>query len=393
MKKINKNILLLLSMFLFSVPELGSRTILEQIEQNNTVLSALRRQADVDKIGNKTGIYFENPMIEYHYLWGNRSETGNRTDFAVGQNFDFPAAYYYRKRVSNAQNRQVDLKYRIERKNILLEARRLCIELTYQNALYQALTEKMRLAGQIAKAYEEKLNMGETNRLDYNRAMLNFSSVQKEFNSCKTNREYLSDELTRLNGGIAIPYDVSSFEPVIINPDFDAFYSELKDKNLSLVYLQQEISLSIENEKLRRSLNLPKFSAGYMSEKVLTEHFQGITVGISVPLWENKNVIKQAKAQTQANRMLAEDTRLRDYNEAAALHKKTMNLSQIIENYRKNVLPMDYIELLKKALDVGEISIIDYILEADLYLDTAKDMLETERELNLTIAELMQWEL
>jgi outer membrane protein TolC len=393
MKKINKSILLLLSIFLFSVSEMGSRTVLEQIEQNNTVLSALRRQAGVEKIGNKTGIYFENPTIEYHYLWGNRPEIGNRTDFAVGQNFDFPAAYYYRKRMSDVQNRQVDLKYRIERKNILLEARRLCIELTYQNALYQSLTEKMRLAEQIARAYEDKLMLGETNRLNYNRAMLNFSSVQKEFNSCKTNKEYLSDELTQLNGGIAIRYDVSAFEPVVISPDFDTFYSGLKDKNLSLVYLQQEISLSRENEKLRRSLNLPKFSVGYMSEKVLTEHFQGITVGFSVPLWENKNTMKQAKAQTQANQILAEDTRLRDYNKAAALHKKAVNLSQIIENYKKNALPMDNINLLKKALDAGEISIIDYILEVDLYLDAAKDILETERELNITVSELMQWEL
>jgi outer membrane protein TolC len=393
MKKINKAILLLSSVLLFSISEMDSQTVLEQIEQNNTVLSALRRQADVEKIGNKTGIYLENPAIEYHYLWGNRPETGNRTDFAVSQNFDFPTAYYYRKRVSGAQNRQVDLKYRIERKNILLEARRLCIELTYQNALYQSLMKKMRLSEQIAKAYEEKLNQGEANRLDYNRALLNFSSVQKEFNSCKTNREYLSDELTRLNGGIAIRYDVSVFEPVVIESDIDVFYSGLKDKNLSLTYLQQETSLSRENEKLRRSLNLPKFSAGYMSEKVLTEQFQGIMIGISVPLWENKNTMKQVKVQTQAKQILAEDARLRYYNEVTALHKKARNLSQIIENYEKNVLPADNIELLKKALDAGEISIIDYIFEANLYLDVAKDMLETERDLNLTVAELMQWEL
>jgi outer membrane protein TolC len=369
------------------------RTVPEQIERNNTVLSALRRQADAEKTGNRTGIYLENPTVEYHYLWGNRPETGNRTDFAVSQNFDFPSAYYYRKKVSDSQNRQVDLKYRIERKNILLEARRLCIELTYQNALYRSLEEKMRLSEQIAKAYEEKLNVGETNILDYNRAMLNFSSAGKELASCEAAREYLLDELARLNGGIALRYDASAFEPVAIPADFEALYSGLKEKNLSLAYLQQETSLSRENEKLRRSLNFPKFSAGYMSEKVLTEQFQGITLGISIPLWENKNTVKQVKAQVQANEMRTEDAGLRYYNETRALHKKAASLSRIIESYKKQALDADNTEFLKKALDAGEISVIDCIFETSLYFDVTKDLLETEKELNLTVAELTQWEL
>lgn len=41
---------------------------------------------------------------------------------------------------------------------------------------------------------------------------------------------------------------------------------------------------------------LPKFSAGYSLERTLGQKYQGISVGISIPLWENKNRVKQAKA-------------------------------------------------------------------------------------------------
>jgi outer membrane protein TolC len=371
----------------------AQQTLLVQIEQNNTILSALRQQADAEKIGNKTGIYLENPAIEYHYLWGNSAETGNRTDFEVRQPFDFPTAYFYKKKVSETQNQQVDLKYLIERKNILLEAKQLCIRLTYQNALYNYLSERMNATERMVQAYEKKFRSGEINALDYNRTMLNFLSVQKEFNSCQTEREYLTDELVRLNGGIAIDYPTATFEPVLINPDFEALYPELKEKNRSLIYFQQETALGKTNEKLRRSLNLPKFSAGYMSEKVLTEHFRGVTVGVSIPLWENKNTVKQLKAQTQANQATEEDANLRYRNETKALHKKALSLSGMVEDSQVRTLSVNSVELLKKALEAGEISIIDYILETEIYFEVTQGLLETERDLHLTVAELLQWDL
>ena len=36
-------------------------------------------------------------------------------------------------------------------------------------------------------------------------------------------------------------------------------------------------------------MTLPKFSAGYSLERTLGQKYQGISVGISIPLWENKN--------------------------------------------------------------------------------------------------------
>jgi outer membrane protein TolC len=368
-------------------------SFLEQIEQNNTLLSALRQQADADKTGNKTGIYLENPEVEFGYLWGNNAEMGNRIDFSATQSIDFPTAYYYRKKVSEAQNRQIDLKYRIERKNILLEVRRLCMELTYQNALYQLVSRRLQDAEKIAGAYEEKYKAGETGVLDRNRAKLNLSSVRKEYNSCKIDREYLMEELTRLNGGITIAYPVSSFEPVAIDPDFERFYSEMKDKNLLLCYFQQETAVSKETEKLQRSLNLPKLSAGYMSEKTTAEHFQGLTVGLSIPLWQNKNTVKRIRAQAQANRAMEEDAALRYRNEAGALYRKAIQLSEMVAGYQSNILEANSTGLLKKALDVGEISLIDFIMETEIYFNVSKDLLEAERDLHLTIVELKQWEL
>ena len=368
-------------------------SVLQTIEQNNTVLYTLRQQADAEKIGNKTGIYLENPEVEFGYLWGNGPDNEHRVDLSATQSFDFPTAYHYKRKVANEKNRQVDLKYQIEKKDILLEAQQICIQLIYQNALYVELEKRLRHAQQVVDAYQSRFDKGEVNVLDLNKAKFTLLNTQKEYNSSKTEKEYLLAELARLNGGNPVDFSFSTFEKIQPPLNFEQWYLVQKENNVLLRSLQQETKVSKESEKLQRSLNLPKFSAGYMSEKVASEHFQGVTVGVSIPLWENKNTVKQIKAQTQANLAAETDANLRFYNESKALYEKAIGLKKISDNYDATKMSDNTSDLLKKALDMGEISLIDYILELGIYYEVFNNMLETERDYQLTVAELMQWEL
>jgi outer membrane protein TolC len=370
------------------------QSVLQQIEQNNTVLSTLRKQAEADKIANKTGIYPENPEVEYHYLWGSPATQGNRIDFSAVQRFDFPTSYYYKKKVSDAQNKQVDLKYLSERKNVLLEAKKLCVSLIYQNILSKELTNRFQNAQQMVEAYQIRLDKGDASVLDLNKAKVNFLNVKKEYETSLVEKNFLAAELTRLNGGIPIDFPVSEFPGTPLPDSFETWYESRKEeKNPDLQYLAKETGLSRESEKLQRSLNLPKISAGYMSEKVLTERFQGITVGLSIPLWENKNTLRQIKARTLAHQTAENDARIRFHNEAKALYNKALHLKKILNDYRQNALSDSTLALLKKALDAGEISLIEYIMEITIYYDVINNRLETERDFHLAVVELMQWEL
>jgi outer membrane protein TolC len=259
--------------------------------------------------------------------------------------------------------------------------------------LFQEWTERLNHSRQIVQAYQERFDKGDVSILDLNKAKVNFLNTQKEYDSVFAEKEFLSAELLRLNGGNPLDYSFAEFPPVLLPNDFEQWYNRQKEKNFSLQYLERETNLSRENEKLQRSLNLPKFSAGYMSEKVLTEQFQGVTLAVSVPLWENKNTVKRIKAQTQANRETEADARLRYRNESEALYKKTFLLQKMANDYKQNKLTDNTAALLKKALDAGEISLIDYILELGIYYEWINNRLEVERDLRLTLAELMQWDL
>jgi len=366
------------------------KTLIE-IEKNNTTLSALRKSVEANKIGNKTGIYLQNPEVEFNYLWGNPSAFGNRTDVSVKQAFDFPTAYSYKSQISNIKNEQVEFEYQKQRRLILLQTRLICTDLTYSNTLKLELSKRIIHAQDIANAYKSKFDIGETNILEYNKAQLNLLNISKELESIEIERNALLSELSRLNGGQSIDFTDSVFQEPIISTDFEQWYVLLEQNNPVLSWLKKEIEICQKQEKLNRAMSLPKLQTGYISEKVTGQQFQGVTVGLSIPLWENKNKVEFAKANTIALESIATDNKLQFYNHLKTLHTKAISLQKNVNDYRLSLLSYDNSELLKKALDKGEISLINYILELSIYYESVNKLLELEREMNKTLAELNQY--
>lgn len=365
--------------------------VLKEIEKNNTTLSALRKSADADKIGNKTGIYLQNPEVEFNYLWGNPSVIGNRTDVSIKQTFDFPTAYAYKNQISNLKNEQVEFKYQKQRKSLLKQARLVCIDLVYTNALKSELSKRLVHAQSIAKSYKSKYDIGETNILEYNKSQLNLLNISKELESIEIERITLLSELTRLNGGQLINFTDSVFQEPIIPADFEKWYVLAEQSNPILSWLKQEIEISQKQTKLNFSMSLPKLQTGYMSENVIGQQFQGITIGLTIPLWENKNKVNYEKANTIALESIATDNKIQFYTQLKALHEKVFGLQKNVSDYRSNLVLFDNSELLKKALDKGEMSLINYLIELSIYYESFNTLLELEREMHKTLTELNQY--
>ena len=47
--------------------QIDADSVLAEIERNNTTLAAYRKNADADKMGNKTGLLPDNPEMEFNY--------------------------------------------------------------------------------------------------------------------------------------------------------------------------------------------------------------------------------------------------------------------------------------------------------------------------------------
>ncbi|KAA6347222.1 hypothetical protein EZS27_005263 [termite gut metagenome] len=368
-------------------------TILASIDKNNITLKALREEAEAQKLANKTGIFLANPEAEFNYLWGSPDVIGNRTDVSIKQTFDIPTITGMKSRISNKQNRLVELRYKADRINILLQAKQCCMDLIYYDALKKQQTTRLRYAETIAGGYKKKLTQGDISLPEYNKALLNLSSVQGELSRIDVEQNAVLYELKQLNGGVELIPDDYRYEDTPLPTNFADWYASAEQKNPVLEYVRLEVEVSKNQISLNQAMGLPSFSAGYTSEKVVGEHFQGITLGISIPLWENKNRVKQAKAASIAAATRQENSRQQFYHRLQNLYEQTQRLKSIADNYKASLTALDSTDLFTKALDAGEISVLEYVVEMGLYYDMVKQALEAERNYRKAQAELEAVEL
>lgn len=367
----------------------GVPAVLHAIEQNNTELKALREKTRAQQTENRTGIFLSGPEAEVNYLWGNPAATGNRTDIAIRQRFDFPTITGMKARTARQQNTLLDLQYRAGRLAILAEARRYCNEIIYRNALLKELSVRLDHAQTIAGSYRERLARGDASILEQNKALLNLATVQGDVARVEVERMALLEELARLNGGVALPLDDDRYDAPPLPADFEEWFARVAQQHPALAYAQQQVALRRQEVTLQKALSLPSLAAGYMSERTLGQQYHGVSVGISLPLWENKNRVKQAKTAVNAAEGEQADYRAQLYGRLQAAYRRAAGFQSLAGDYRRSLSALNNTALLKKALDAGEISLLDYMLELGLYYATVNNALEAERDYGQARDELM----
>lgn len=364
--------------------------ILKQIEENSPTLAALRDHTTAAKIANRTGINPENPEVEFAYQWGNEVVGINKKNVSVKQSLDFPTVYSNRSKLANALNAGEDINYMVARTELLGQAKQLCIDLTYQNALRALYQRQLDNAKAISAAMTKMELAGEANALDINKAQLNLATMQNEVNAIDIERNRLIAELVKMNGGKAIACDVATFDLCPIPSDFENWYAEVREKCPEAMYIRQQVAIKERELKLTKAEGLPKFSIGYTGEFVGQEKFQGVAVGMSIPLWANRNKVKRAKAEIAAIKSTEFDIENEHYNNLKSLYNQAIVLQANVNTLASSLVQNSSEELLLKAYNSKELPLLNYLLEMEYLISTQEKLLRTQRELAATYAKLTE---
>ncbi len=365
--------------------------IISEIEKNNLTLSALKNEMEADKLEHREQNYLQNPEVEFGYLWGNPSSIGNRKDFSIMQSFDFPTAYKQRSDIRKMRDNQANANYLYQKNEILFEAKSICYNLIYLNGLIDIFKEKMEDAEQIFSLYQKKEQEGGASILDLNKVKLSYFNSKQVYENLIVERRKALAELTALNGGNKIEFSEKIFSPIEEFLDFEEWFSRAKEANPNLLILDEEKNLRKRDVQLKRSMALPKFHTGYVSETVVGEDFKGFSVGVTIPLWENRKSVKQAKIRSLVVDEIAVEQETTWEIEWKSNYEKAVDLKKRVEEYNSIFEGINSQELLGKALELGEISLIEYFFEIYFYYDSLERKLQQEHSLNLVIAELNRY--
>lgn len=380
MKKFSQ--LLLIGLFFSPMFMIGQnlRSVWHQIENNNLTIRALKQQSEAERMGNRVGLAPENPEVEFAYLWGTPSEVGHRIDVSVTQSFDFPTSYVYRGRIANLKNEQAEIAVRKECREMMIEIGKLYYEIVYQNVRISDANKCLSYVSNVSKAYKQKLDAGSINIFDYNKVKLTELNMRQELEHAIVRRDNLLRELQQYNGGQAIPVADTLFPPIALPPSFDSWYQQVEKNNPMLAWIDKEQEINVQQQKLDKSGWAPQFSAGYMREQVPSETFQGIKIGISVPLWHNVNSLKQTKLQSSAITLLAADEQFQFRNRLQSQYAIVDSHLKQVAEYESLLADINSFELLQLALEKGEISLVDYLMEYSIYHESHEKLFELERD-------------
>lgn len=365
----------LLSFFCFfsAFAQTSVEEILRLVDQNNTALKAAADKTEAAKQEAMMETSLDDPEVGFDYLWGKPGMIGKRKDVNVNQTFDLATVFGYRKRLANSQKELLELELQQKRVETRLEAMDLLAQITYYNQALAIYDERLQQEKQLADSYEKRLAAGDANKLEANRARLSLADVEADAAKFHTERDILMLQLQTLCGGADVSYNGTDYLALNIAPEVSLKALQEAQNNQQQLVAEHEL-------KTTKAQSMPSLSAGYMAELTDDEKWNGVTIGLSIPLWNNRHNLKRARLQVESARSEAVDAAYQLEQAAAAQRLRTERYHDIAQKMQQKLANASSTALLRKALDEGEISLVEYTIENSDLFDLRIKALEAERD-------------
>lgn len=365
--------------------------VLQQIKLNNTQLKALNAEIEAQTADIKSSNNLSDPTIDGAYLFGVGS-IGDKWELGVSQEFDWPGIYSARGKVNKARIEALAQSYAQKQIQIFSEARNICLEIICLN---RRIKFENNILANLDSLYDKSLKgleYGEISILDTNKLKIERLGVTQSIAGNKALLQTKIKQLEGLNGNIPLN-DVASLSdyPEQQLHSLDEYLSQMKASDPQLRQISSEIEASNKQVSVTRMQNLPKFSLGYRHVNEIGDHFNGVGVGLSIPVFENRGKNKAAKAQAIASQLSFDDVISTRTAEITASHQKAVAVRQQLDGYRDALLKCNNIEILDKALYGGQISLINYLLELRYFIEAQNALIDIEFEYNTLITDLNKY--
>lgn len=365
--------------------------LIHQIEQNHTGLMALKRAFAAEKAANRVGLAPEDPRVEVNYLKPNPRLADHRLDYSITQDLDFPTVYRWRRKVAQGQDQLVDQQYLLQRSEVVSQAVQTWLQWVYFQEENRILRQQHDYAERLLTAFEQAFEAGSVSALERNRARIHAAQAQRSLKMNEIELRATEQQLLRLNGGQAIDQLPTQYPDWALPTSFNEWFAEISGQQGEMQVLLAELEVNKQQQSLARAMQWPSLSVGYMREQDIEVDFKGVTVGVSIPLWHNRQRTRHARLQQQAQESLIADAEQQFYLKQQHLFDKASALWEEVTALRSTLADSREPSLLQKALNLGQITLIDYLVELGIYYQLHEQLLTAEWDYYLTQAEMRKW--
>ena len=366
--------------------------VLQSIEANNKELLSQKQLTKAQKMENRTENNLPDPTVSYSSFYKNGAGPGHGTELVATQGFDFPTQYITRNRQAEMENEAIDLQQQAFRRDVLLRAKNLCLDLILLNQEKALMDIRMKNADELEALYAKRLEAGDANILEVNKIKMERMNVQTEVAQNNAAHRTALQSLLAMNGNMPVEFSESTYPEVKEILD----YNQLRDEMVASDYsLQAAVAFTRAAEKqvsVDKQNWLPKLEAGFRRNTDTGMSMNGFVVGGSIPLFSNRKKVQIAKAQALSAQLIQEDALLHVENNLMALYNEMTQLKEAMHAYD---MPLLYksLDLLKQALKEGEISLIEYFVEAETVYQNLQARMQLENQYQKVMASIYKNEL
>ena len=368
--------------------------VLRSIEANNKELQANNQLTVSKKLEAKLDNNLPDPSVSYVHQYGNREGMGIQGELVASQSFDFPSVYVQKNKLAKSKAASFDRQGAEFRQQILLQAKEICLDLVLLNQQRALLDQRRQNAEQLAELYAMRLETGDANILETNKIDLELLNAKTEARMNESARIAKLQELATLNGGIAIDFTDTTYMSDGDILSFEELCAEAVTSNPQLFTLKSEQVAARRQLSVNKSKSLPSFELGYrMNTATGGERFNGFLVGISIPLFSNRNNVKQAKAQALYTDLQLESTTTTVESELHQLYNQSVALKTSMDEYNTVLKSQNSLALLNKAIQTGQISMIEYFVDVTTFYQSMQNYMQLQNEYQKVMAQLYKYKL
>lgn len=365
--------------------------VLKSVEQNNMELKALLKGNEAADIENKSQNTLEDLSIEYSPFFQSETSGIASSELVITQGFDFPTLYGARKKAGQLQRNVLDMQYQTARRDILVNAKKLCLDIINYNKQKQLLQERRKNADELLAMFELKFKNGDATSLELNKIKLDRMNLETELVQADTKHANAMQQLQALNGGLPIEVNMTEY-PQAPADDEVTMYEKAVATDWTVRTAQASVLAAEQDVKVNKQSWIPKFEIGYRRNTEGDNASNGFLIGGSIPLFSSKNKVKIAKARQTEAVMQHANARINAENSARTMINQMKQLKVSADAYDVPLMRQT-LKLLRTAVENGEISVTEYYVEADNIYKNMITYMDIERQYQDALTEIYKNEL
>ena len=361
---------------------------MQTIARNNTTLKAMHAQLQATLLANSADNALPDPEAEVAYMFGSPKGVEPRTNVAVTQSLDWGVLTGRRRKLSKAANTAAMAEYRVAFQKVMSEADAALVQMVYYNRLQAGLETRCHEARNIMLMYEKKYTDGDVNLIELNKVRLNTAVSEAELQRAKADRAAVAQTLQRLNGGAPIAMPDTVYPATTALPPL-ATLKEAMPHTAAMAQAEASLAQSTAAVKLAKVEGMPEFTVGFQGEYIKDNNYSGPSIGFSIPLWGNtRRKVKAARATQVASQLSLADTRQQQLSTLDQLYMQATDLNATTQQLKDHLAATTNDALLRRSLEAGQLSVLNYLLEQSFYYSARTALLEAERDAQLAVSQV-----